>query len=182
VSNLVSPNTQRDFQHFQTADFLAECRIETRATLFDISEVERCGIGDDLNVVGIPKIGVGPGDGGAVGDVNGLRKRGAKIRIRRAAIADEPAGVDVEVHEVGETPEILRSRRLASLECEELVKVDRVCAFGLQVSVEEVGMADFVDGATGDVLRAIGIEIREGQPDSRSLVGSGLPLPGLGQG
>jgi hypothetical protein len=77
---------------------LAECRIETRTTLFDISEVERCCVGDYLNVVCIPKIGIGPGDGGAVGDVNGLRKRGAKIRTRRAAIADEPTGVDVEVH------------------------------------------------------------------------------------
>jgi len=88
VSDLVSRNTQRDFEHFQTADFLAECRIETRATLFDISEVERRSVGDNLNVVGIPKIGIGPGDGGAVGDVNGLRKYGAKIRIGRAAIAD----------------------------------------------------------------------------------------------
>src|ERR1700732_2244901 len=61
-----------------------------------------------------------------------------------------------------ETPEILRSRRLASLECEELVEIDRVCALGLQVSIEEVGVADFVDGVAGNVLRTIGIEIREG--------------------
>jgi hypothetical protein len=70
------------------------------------------------------------------------------------------------VHEVSETPEILRSCRLASLECKELVEVDRICALGLQVSIEELGVADFVDGVAGNVLRTVGIEVRE-----RSLIG-----------
>jgi hypothetical protein len=123
--------------------------------------VERRSVCDALKVIGIPKICIGPGNGGAVGYINSLRKGGAKIRIGRASIADEPAGVDVEGHQDGETPEIRRTRRLASLEGEKLVEVDRVCALGLQVSVEEVGMADFVDGVAGNVLRTVGIKVRE---------------------
>jgi hypothetical protein len=57
VSDFISSNTQGDFQHFQTADLLAKCRIETRAALFDISEVERCSVSNDLNVTGVPEIG-----------------------------------------------------------------------------------------------------------------------------
>jgi len=153
VSDLVSPNTQRDFQHFQTTDFLAKCRIETRATLFDISEVERCSVGDDLNVVGIPEIGIGPRDGGAVGDSNGLRKRGPKVRVCRAAIADEPAGVHVEVHEVGEAHTLRpRYRRcLAARQGSELIEVDWIRSLGFQVCVEEGGVANFIEGVAGDV-------------------------------
>ena len=64
--------------------------------MLDISEVEGCRVSDDLNEVGIRKIGIGPRDGGFVGEGDGLRKRGAKVRVGRAAIAGEPAGVDVE--------------------------------------------------------------------------------------
>jgi hypothetical protein len=39
---------------------------------------------------------IGDGDGGAVLNGNGLGKGGAKIRVCLAAVADEPAGVDVE--------------------------------------------------------------------------------------
>ena len=113
VSDFVSPNTERDFQHFQTADFLAECRIKTRASLFDISKVERRSVGDDLNVVGIPKICIGPGDGGAVGDVNGLRKGGAEVRIFCAAIACVPTGIDSHIHQVCETANLAGSGCLA---------------------------------------------------------------------
>src|SRR5579862_6995150 len=143
--------------------------------------MERRSIGDDLDVVGIPEIGIGDGDGGAVVDGNGLRKRGAKIGVCRAAITDEPAGVDVEVHEVGEAADVLRSRRLASLEREELVEVYRLCALRLQVSVEEVGVADFVDGIAGDVLRAIGIEVREGSLIAVQRL-AGVYLNGLARG
>ena len=107
------------------------------------------------------EIGIGDRDGGAVVDGDGLRKCGAKVRVSRAAIADEPTGVDVEVHEIGEPADVLRSRRTASLQREELVEVDRLCAFGLQVPVKEVGVADFVDRVAADVLRAIRVEVRE---------------------
>ena len=137
VRDLISPNTQRDFQHFQTADLLAKRCIETRAALFDISEVERCSVGDDLNVTGVPEIGIGPGDGGAVGDGNGLRKCGGKVRVCPAAIADEPAGVDVEVHEVGEAQTLRpRYRRcLAARQGSKLIEIDRIRSLGFQVRV-----------------------------------------------
>src|ERR1700728_2784561 len=132
MSDLISSNTQGDFQHFQTTDLLAKCRIETRAPLFDISEVERCSVSNDLNVTGVPEIGIGPGDGGAVSNGNGLRKCGAKVRVCPASIADEPAGVDVEVHEVSEAQTLRpRYRRcLAARQGSKLIEIDRVRSFG----------------------------------------------------
>ncbi len=61
VSDLVSANAECDLQHFETADFLAKCRIETRAALFDVSEVESRYVRDRLDVVVTGKVGVAQG-------------------------------------------------------------------------------------------------------------------------
>ena len=103
VRDLVSPNAKRDLKHFQMPHLLTHGRVETRAALLDISEVKGCGIGDHLNMVGMSvEVGIGSGDGGDVVEGDRLGKRGAEVRIGCAAIANEPTGVDVEVHEVGE--------------------------------------------------------------------------------
>src|SRR5271156_476111 len=110
VSDLVSPNTQGDFQHFQTADFLAKRRIKTRATLFDISEVKGRNIRDRLDMIVTRKVGVGStieigvvsGNGGDIIECERLGESGAQIWIGCTAVANEPAGVDVEMHEVRE--------------------------------------------------------------------------------
>ena len=124
VSDLVSPNTLRDFQHFQAAGFPAKRRIETRPTLFDVSEVKRSDVSNHLDMIWIVEVGIGDGDGGAVGYGNGLWKRRSKVRVCRAAVVDVPAGVDVEVHEVGEAADASRSRRRAPWEITELVEID----------------------------------------------------------
>ena len=43
----------------------------------------------------------------------------------------------------------------------ELCEVDGLRAFGLQISIEEVAMADLVVSVVGDVLRHISVEILE---------------------
>jgi len=48
---------------------------------------------------------------------DGLRKRSPKIRIRSAAVTDEPACVDVQVHEVCEALQIESARARAANEC-----------------------------------------------------------------
>lgn len=106
VSDLVSPNSQSDFQHFRTADFVAKRGVETRPTLFDGSEVKGRYGRDRLDMVVAGKVGVGSaveiavvsGNGGNIIESDGLRKGGAEVWIGFAAVANEPAGVDVELH------------------------------------------------------------------------------------
>jgi hypothetical protein len=93
---------------------------------------------------GAIEIRIGDGDSGAVCDSNGLGVRGAKVRVGFAAIADEPAGVDVEVLEAGEPADVVRAGCRSALQGAELVEVDRAFPLGLQVPVEKGGMADFV--------------------------------------
>src|SRR5271169_534440 len=116
VGDLVPANSQGDLQHFETADFLAHRLIQARSALFDISEVERSSVGDDLKVGGTPiQICIADGDRAAVGDGDRLRKCGAKVRVCRAAVTNVPAGVDVEMHQVGEAADVLRSAFVAVL-------------------------------------------------------------------
>src|SRR3984957_18061589 len=165
----VSTDAERDLQHFQTADFLAQRRVETRSTLFDVSEVEGRYVRDCLDMVitrevwirSAVEIIVVPGNGSNFIESQGLRERSSEVRVCRASIADEPTGVYVQLHQIGETSNILCAGRLAALESLELVEVDRVRAFGLQISVEKSGMTDFIDGVAGDVLRAIAVQVRQ---------------------
>src|SRR5271155_2422173 len=115
MRDLIPADSLGDFQYFLTAGFSAERLVQARATLFDISEVERGGIGDDLDVVGVAEISIGDRDGRAIGYGDGLGEGGAEVRVRRAAVTDEPAGIHIQVHEVGETTDILRTGRPAAL-------------------------------------------------------------------
>src|SRR5271170_5142410 len=166
----VSSNAQRYFQHFQTADFLAKRRVETRATLFNVSEVKARYVRDRLNMVVTGEVGVGSaieivvvsGNGGHMIEFKSLREGGAKIGVGGAAIAHVPTGVHIEMHKVRETPNVLRTRSLAAFECSELIQVDGICALGFQISVEKRCMTDFVESVAGYILRSITIEVRQG--------------------
>src|ERR1700733_50236 len=101
--NSISPNAQRDLQHFQTAYLLTKRPIEARATLFDVSEVKSPYVSDRLDVVVTLKVGIRSaieilvvaGNGGDVVEFERLRKRGAKIGIGGTAVPHQPAGVHV---------------------------------------------------------------------------------------
>ena len=111
VSDLVSTDTQCDFQRFQAGDFLTKGRIETRAALFDHSEMKGRHVGDRLNMIVAGRVGVGSAveivvvarDGCHVVEFNCLRKGGAEVRIGGAAIPHIPASVYVQVHQIRET-------------------------------------------------------------------------------
>ena len=142
VADFVSADAEDDLKELRAGGFLAQRRIEAGAALLDVSEVEGCNVGDHLDVgSGAIEIRIGDRDSGAVCDSNGLRKRGAKVRVGFAAIAGEPAGVDVEVLEAGEAADVVRSGCRAALQGAELIEVDRTFPLGLQIFVEEGGMA-----------------------------------------
>jgi hypothetical protein len=115
VSDLVPTDAKGDLNYLPMLRFLIHGCIKTRATLLNVSEVKGSYIRDHLNMIGIVEISVGDRNGGTVRDFDRLRKRGAKVWIGCTAVANEPAGVDVEVHEVRQAPDVLRSRSCASL-------------------------------------------------------------------
>src|SRR5580692_302931 len=123
--------------------------------------MEGRGIRDHLNMIRVVEIRIRDGNRRSVGDRYGLRKRRAEIRILRAAVADEPAGVDVQMHKIGEAAEILRPRGLASLQSAELVEIHGLRALAFEICVDKSGVADFVDGVAGYVLRTIAVQIRK---------------------
>jgi hypothetical protein len=102
VSDLVSADTEGDLKHLRMFNFLTHGCVKTGTPLFNVSEVKGCYIRDHLNVIGILEISIGDGNGGPVIDIDSLRKRGAKVWIGCTAVANEPAGVYVEVHKVRE--------------------------------------------------------------------------------
>ena len=110
VRDLVSTDAKGDLKHLRIRYFLTHGRVKTRAALLNVSKVEARCIRDRLNMVVTGKIGVGSPVEIGIGSGNGrdilksdrLRKGGAEVWIGCTAVADEPAGVDVEMHQVRE--------------------------------------------------------------------------------
>ena len=166
VSDLIAADAEGDFQNLRVFHFLAHDRVQAGAALLDVSKVKRSRVSDHLNVVRVVEICIRDGNGGAVADLDCLGIGCAEIGVGGAPITNEPTRIDIEVHEIGEAADVLRSRCLAALKDAELIEVDRLGAFRLQVRIEKGCVAHFVQRVAGDVLRAIGVKVGE-----RSLVG-----------
>src|ERR1700679_2099556 len=111
MSDLVSTDAKSDLQHLWIRHFLTHRCVKTGATLLNHSEVKGRHIRDRLSMeVGkkvvadgcAVEIGIVSGNGGDPTESDRLRKGGAEVRIGCAAVANEPTGVDVEIHEIGE--------------------------------------------------------------------------------
>ena len=90
--------------------FPAQRGVETGTALLDVSKVKSGRVRDRLDMIVAGKIGIGSiveiiivsGNRGNVIQCQRLWKGSAKIRVGRTAVAYVPAGVYVEVHQVGE--------------------------------------------------------------------------------
>ena len=166
VTDLVSPDAERDLQNFSAGNLLTESRVQTRSGLLDESKVERRCIGDCLDMVFGSEIRVGSRDRGKLSRLQRgqcLSEIGSKIGIGRAAISNIPTGIYTELREVREASDLLRSRRLAARQSSESIQVHRFFALGDQVRVQEGGVALFIERVRGNVLRTIPIQGLESQ-------------------
>src|SRR6202041_3852549 len=110
VRDLVSADAEGDFKDLRIRHFLTHACIEARTALLDVAEVKAGYLRGSLPVVVSLEVGVGgpveivvvPGNGRNIVESDGLRKRRAEVWIGGAAVANEPAGVDVEMHQIGE--------------------------------------------------------------------------------
>src|SRR5438045_1657030 len=119
--------TEQDLKHSKIGSTQPERRIKARAPLFDGREVERSSIGDRLNLIGTRRQ-IGRGNCRSVRDVDKLRKDKVKVWIMSAAVAEIPARVHVEVHEIRQPPDLLGAGRFATRERPEGVQIHRLCA------------------------------------------------------
>jgi len=92
-----------------------------------------------------------------------LRQGIAEVGVSSSrAIAGPEAGVDGQLHQVGEPFDVLPcAGRLAAGQGAELVQVDRLRAVRLQVGVEEGVVADLVVGVVVDVLVHVLVQDRD---------------------
>src|SRR5258706_5576684 len=98
--------------------------------------MKSCCIGDRLEMVGdtrwctASEIVIAPGDCRAIHNVDSLMKGVAEVSILcAAAVASPPAGIHVQIHEVGEPTDLLSACRLAAGQGAKLVEIDWVRAF-----------------------------------------------------
>ena len=136
--------------------------------MLNVAEVKSRYIRDRLNMVVTKKVGVCravevgvvSGNGGNSIESDRLGKAGTEVRIGCATVANEPAGVDVQMHQVCEAQLSGRSSGCASGQGFELAEVDWLGTPGLEIGIEEISVAHFIERVAGDVLWAIGIEVR----------------------
>src|SRR6185312_16828516 len=118
VHGLAGADTEEDAENFAVVDLAGEGWVKAGAATLDEGKVESGGEGDGLEVVGdagcvvaaekaASGVGVGPWDGGVPADVqagDGLKERcaGVDVGVGDAAVAGPEAGVDGELHDVGE--------------------------------------------------------------------------------
>jgi hypothetical protein len=122
-------------------DPLGKPGVEAGTALLDPGEVEASRVGDRLQVVGWGEVGVCARDrrmlaAGEAGD--GVWENVAEVGVLRvAAVARPEAGVDRQLHQVGQPSDLLGAGRRAARQGAELVEVDGLLAVHLQVGVDE---------------------------------------------
>jgi hypothetical protein len=130
-----------------------------------MGKVEAGRVGDRLQVVGRAEVVVAAGNRRMLTDGearDGLREGVAEVGVLRvAAIARPEAGVDGELHQVGEPSDLLGAGRLAAGQRAELVQIDCLRAVRAQVSVQEGEVAELVVGVVVDVLVHVLVQHRD---------------------
>ena len=165
MHRLAAADAEQDTQHLGMGDPLGERGVEAGTALLDPGEVKAGRVGDRLQVVGSGEVGVGAGNRRMLADGqvwDGLRQGVAEVGVLRvAAVARPEAGVDRELHQVGEPPDLLRAGRLTARQSAELIQIDRVRAVCCQVGVDEGEMGDLIFGVVVDVLVHVLVQHRE---------------------
>src|SRR5579863_602924 len=169
VRSFHGADAEQNAQNIYVGNALRQRRIKTAATLLDEGEVESRGECDGLdavgnvegrNVGGTFQVIVCSGNSGAVHDGLGLRegKFGKIGVIGGAAVAGPEAGVDGEIHQVGEAAKVARARGFAAGQVGEWRKVNRLGADGFEVGVNESLVTQLVVGVVVNVLRHVAVE------------------------
>ena len=84
---------------------------------------------------------------------NGLREGVAEVGVQGvAAVARPEAGVHGQLHQVGETSDVLSTGRLTARQSTKLIQINGLGPFRSQIGVKEREMADLIVGVIMDIL------------------------------
>src|SRR6516225_12273552 len=112
-----------DLQNFRTVCLGEQRRIKTRTTLLDGCKMKSGSVGDNLEVIASRRQ-VAVGNTWNIHKVHDLWKSIPKIRVAGTAIAQKPARVHRQVHQVRESlRSLIRARRLAAWQPPESLKI-----------------------------------------------------------
>ena len=93
---------------------------------------------------------------------DGLREGVAEVGVQRvAAVARPEAGVDGQLHQVGEPSDLLGAGRLTARQSTKLIQIDGLGPFRSQIGVNEREMADLIVGVVVDVLVHVLVQHRK---------------------
>ena len=93
---------------------------------------------------------------------DGLRERVAEVGVQRvAAVARPEAGVDGQLHQVCEPPDLLGPGGLTARQSAKLIQIDGLGPFRSQIGVKEREMADLIVGVVVDVLVHVLVQHRK---------------------
>ena len=138
MTYLSSADAEQDAQNFHVGHPLRQFGVEARSALLNPGKVKTSGVGDRLNKVHIVRVSVRSRNrrmlsNGECG--NGVRKRVAEVRVLgEAAVTSPPAGIDRELHQVRQTPDLVGSGCLAAGQSAKAIKIDRIVRDYLYVS------------------------------------------------
>ena len=94
---------------------------------------------------------------------NGWRKGVTEVRVLGAAAVLRPiTGVHCELHEIGESSDILSTSRFTTRQGAKLIQIDWICALGNQVRIDEGEVSKFIFGIIVNILGHVPIQLSEG--------------------
>src|SRR4029077_15611447 len=133
MHDLGSADTEHDSQDFRTGYALRQFWVEAAAALLDGRKVKAGCVADGLKEVHRFKVFVGPGNCRVLPNCQGrncLRERVPEIGVSSAAaIPSPPSRVHGELHQVGETSDLLGAGSLAAWQGTKRIETDRLRAF-----------------------------------------------------
>ena len=150
VGHFRSLDAGHDSQRCEAAAFEAEGVVKTGSALFNHREVKGGGVGDRLDLVRRVKGRVLRRNRRAIDDVDDLTERVAEIRVPCASIAQIPARIDVQVHQIRQA-RFLHRRYGTARQGAERLQIDRFFVHLHQERVQEILVAEFIIGVLRDV-------------------------------
>src|SRR5207302_11036041 len=165
VHDLRSADAEEGSKHFQTGNLLSQRRVEAGAALLNKTKVKSRGESDCLDVVTgivwVAQFRIVPRNCRMLSTMQTRDRVGegrTEIGVANAAIARPPAGIHRELLKVRKPASLGDERDLTGRQILEFAQVDLLLPFGLQIGIEESGVAYLIIGVVGDILGLIAIK------------------------
>jgi hypothetical protein len=162
MSNFISANAEHDPQHFRARRLQTERGVPAQATLLNHAKTKRRRVGNHLDVIGGFQIGIGFGNRRKLPGEQirqRLREGRPEIMVGGAAVPRVPTRIHCKLRQVGQPSRLLGPGSLAARQSAKPVEIHWFRSGVDQISVQELGVARFIQSIAGDRLRGIAVKI-----------------------